>query len=384
MIESELMNIQPLVKDKLPKDTLVVVAMSGGVDSSVVASLLHNLGYKVVGITLQLFDYGEMEGGAKTCCAGRDISDARNVAETMGFPHYVFNYESLFKEKVIDDFADSYLRGETPIPCVRCNQSVKFKDLLRVAKDLKADALATGHYIRRSVNDKFAEMHKAVDNKKDQSYFLFSTTQEQLNFLRFPLGDFKKEETRKLADYFNLSVANKSDSQDICFVGGKSYADIVRRLRPGSEKEGDIVHISSGEIVGKHRGIINYTVGQRRGLGVSSADPLYVVEIDADNNKVIIGGKEDLSRDIVYVKELNWLGNDIEDEGIEVEVKLRSMSENIKASLYKKDNNNADVLLHNPARGIAPGQACVIYKNSRVLGGGWIYGSKRYGWDRTI
>ncbi len=385
IVESELLNIPALIDGKSPEDTLIVVAMSGGVDSSVVASLLHHLGYKVIGVTLQLFDYGDMEGSnKKTCCAGRDIQDARNVADTMGFPHYVFNYESLFKESVIDDFADSYLKGETPIPCVRCNQSVKFKDLFSVAKDLGADALATGHYIRRSVVNNVSQLHRAIDHKKDQSYFLFSTTQEQLDFLRFPLGDFKKEETRKLAQYFNLTVANKGDSQDICFVGNNSYANIVKKLRPEAIKEGDIVHISTNEVLGKHKGIVGYTIGQRRGLGISSPEPFYVVRIDAKDNKIIVGAKEDLSRDIVYIKELNWLSEEIPAEGSPVEVRLRSLSENEKAIIYKGVNNKARILLDNPTYGVAPGQACVVYSDSRILGGGWIYGSERRAWNGSI
>ncbi len=358
---------------KPPAETRVVVAMSGGVDSSVTAALLREEGYDVVGITLQLYDHGQAVNKAKACCAGQDIYDARRVAERLDMPHYVLDYESRFRSSVIDDFADSYLRGETPIPCVRCNQSVKFRDLLSTARDLGAEALATGHYIQRVAGEGGAELHRAVDHERDQSYFLFATTREQLDFLRFPLGGLTKPETRVLAERFGLAIADKPDSQDICFVPNGSYARVVERLRPGALDPGEIVDLE-GRVLGSHQGIINFTIGQRRGLGVGgTAEPLYVVRLEPEARRVVVGPKEALARDRVFASELNWLGEGRGPaEGQAVTVKLRSVQAPVPASLFAQEDDEVMIALEAPQYGISPGQAAVFYDGDRVLGGGWI------------
>ena len=373
---------------KAPEDTRVVVAMSGGVDSSVVAALLHEEGYDVIGITLQLYDHGQAvnAGGvvrSKTCCAGQDIYDARRVAEEKGFPHYVLDYETNFRESVIEDFADSYLRGETPIPCVKCNQSVKFEDLLQTAKDLGADCMATGHYIQRIIDEKGrAHLLRGHDSGKDQSYFLFATTQEQLDFLRFPLGGWSKDITREHAQRLGLLNADKPDSQDICFVPHGDYAKVVKKLRPQAENPGDIVH-TDGRIVGTHNGIIHYTIGQRKGIGIGGGisennAPLYVIALDPENNRVIVGAKEDLARTTLELKNCNWLldtSNLKEEKGcpyLPVSIKFRSVMTPAPAILNTETN---EIRLETPHYGISAGQAAVCYIGDRMIGGGWITGA---------
>jgi len=350
----------------------VVVAMSGGVDSSTTAGLMVEAGYDVVGVTLQLYDHGAAIERKGACCAGQDIFDARRVAETLSFPHYVLDYESRFRESVVDEFADSYLRGETPIPCVRCNQTVKFRDLLATARDLNAEALVTGHYIRRVEGAGGTEMHRAVDKGKDQSYFLFATTPEQLDYLRFPLGGMTKAETRHHAERFNLAVAEKPESQDICFVPDGNYAGVLEKLRPGAWEPGEIVDLD-GKVLGKHDGIVNYTIGQRRGLGIAAAHPLYVVAIDPDTRRVTVGPREALARDRLCVRDITWLG----DSGgptpeQQVGVKIRSTTEPEPAVLIAGDGERIEVRFADPQFGVSPGQAAVFYDGGRVLGGGWI------------
>lgn len=361
--------------DKPAAETRIVVAMSGGVDSSVTAALLAEAGYDVVGVTLQLYDHGEALARKGACCAGQDIQDARNVAAQLDIPHYVLDYESAFQESVIDDFADSYVRGETPIPCVRCNQTVKFRDLLSTAKDLGAEALATGHYVRRAMGHSGVELHRAIDDTRDQSYFLFATTGAQLDFLRFPLGGMDKPETRRHAARFDLPVADKPDSQDICFVPDGSYARIVEKLRPEALTPGDIVD-RDGNILGQHDGIINYTVGQRRGLGIGGRrgddDVLYVLRLDPTAHRVVVGPHAALGVDRVRVGEVNWLG-DGPLSGRECMVKLRSIMAPVAARLTANVSGiDAMVELAVPEFGVSPGQACVFYDGDRVLGGGWI------------
>jgi len=357
--------------DKAPADTRVVVAMSGGVDSSVVAALLAGEGYDVVGVTLQLYDHGAAVGRKGACCAGQDIHDARRIADRLGMPHYVLDYEARFRAEVIDDFADAYVRGETPIPCIRCNQRVKFRDLLETARELGADALATGHYARRIDGPAGPELHRAGDAGRDQSYFLFATTPEQLAYLRFPLGGQAKTETRALAQSLGLAVADKADSQDICFVPNGSYARIVERLRPGAAEPGDIVHVD-GRILGRHDGVIGYTVGQRRGLGVGgNAEPLFVVGLNAAERRVVVGPRAALARDRAVLSEVNWLAP-TEQQGHRATVKLRSSQAAAPATVRPLPGGGGEVLLDAPQNGIAPGQAAVFYDGTRVLGGGWI------------
>lgn len=363
---------------KAPADTRVVVAMSGGVDSSVVAAMLAEEGYDVVGVTLQLYDHGAALAKKGACCAGRDIHDARRVAETMGFPHYVLDYENTFREAVIEEFADAYLAGATPVPCIRCNERVKFKDLLNTARELEADCMATGHYIQRKMGAAGPELHMAADANRDQSYFLFSTTPEQLAYLRFPLGHLhSKAETRALAAKYGLPVADKPDSQDICFVPNGNYAAVIEKLRPGSADPGDIVDME-GNILGQHNGVIHYTIGQRKGLGIGGLSvPLYVVKLDPDLRHVIVGPKEALSTRIVPVREVNWLGDAPFDSQAEwhVQVKVRSTRPPRDAIIRPISATEASVELIAPEDGISAGQACVFYmpETSRVLGGGWVW-----------
>lgn len=353
-------------------ETTVVVAMSGGVDSSVVAAQLSRYGYKVIGITLQLYDHGMTVGKKGACCAGQDIYDAQMVAAKLNIPHYVLDYESRFREQVIDDFADSYIKGETPLPCVRCNQSVKFVDLLKVAKNLGADALATGHYVRRVEGDNGPELHMGMDPKKDQSYFLFATSKEQLEFLHFPLGALSKDETRAMAEEMGLEVANKPDSQDICFVPDNNYAKLVSKLRPGSTEKGKIMHIDGFEL-GSHDGIIHYTIGQRRKIGIAFNDPLYVIRLDPESNIVYVGPLSALSSSEFLIKELNWLGaGNGPVNNLEVQVKIRSTKPVVNARLVPMSEGIVKVILHSDEKAITPGQACVIYDGTKVLGGGWI------------
>ena len=363
---------------KAPSDTRVVVAMSGGVDSSVVAAQLASEGYDVVGVTLQLYDHGAALAKKGACCAGLDIHDARRVAEEMGFPHYVLDYENVFKDAVIDEFADSYLAGATPVPCIRCNERVKFKDLLETAKDLDADCMATGHYIQRKMGPEKAELHAAADVARDQSYFLFSTKQEQLDFLRFPLGHLpSKDATRELAAKFGLSVADKPDSQDICSVPNGNYAAVIEKLRPGAAEAGDIVD-TEGNFLGKHEGVIHYTIGQRRGLGIGGLEtPLYVVRLDVDLKHVIVGPKELLSTRTIPVREINWLGDAplSSKEEWHVLVRVRSTRPPRPAIIRPISDVEATVELLTPEDGVSPGQACVFYDtdSTRIFGGGWIW-----------
>lgn len=363
--------------DGITPGALVAVAMSGGVDSSVAAALLVEAGYQVIGITLQLYDHGEMLEKKGACCAGQDIYDARSVADKLNFPHYVLDYESVFKQSVIEDFADSYLRGETPIPCIQCNQKVKFRDLLKTAKELGAECLVTGHYIRRLEVDGKAELHRAVDHTRDQSYFLFTTTQEQLDYLRFPLGAMPKSETREHAKRFGLLVAEKPDSQDICFVPNGSYAKVVEKLRPGSLESGEIVDLS-GKVLGRHDGIINYTIGQRKGLGIAHPTPLFVIRLEPQTNRVVVGPKEALGQTVIWLRELNLLEDSVMyKEGRRCTVKVRSTKDPLAATVYLRDKGYAEVILDEPEFGVAAGQACVFYEGRRVLGGGWIIAAER-------
>jgi tRNA-specific 2-thiouridylase len=351
--------------------------MSGGVDSSGTAALLKEQGYDVVGVTLQLYDHGTAIGKTGACCAGQDIEDARAVAQRLGIPHYVLDYENRFRAEVMEQFADSYARGETPVPCIACNRTVKFRDLLATARDLGADALATGHYVRRVVGERGAELHRGADPARDQSYFLFGTTQAQLDFLRFPLGGLPKSETRALAQRFGLAVAEKPDSQDICFVPGGDYAAVVRKLRPESVEPGEIVDMD-GTVLGRHEGIVRFTVGQRRGLALGERsgtvnDPLYVVRLEPEARRVVVGPKSALGRSEIALNDLNWIGPDVSGP-LDVQVRVRS-SQELRPATVEVGEGGATVRFPEPEVGVSPGQACVIYdsgQGSRVLGGGFI------------
>ena len=371
---------------RLAAGARIVVAMSGGVDSSTTAALLKAEGYDVIGVTLQLYDNGAARRRPGACCAGEDIKDARRVADTIGISHYVLDYEARFKAAVIDDFADSYLRGETPIPCVRCNQKIKFADLMEVARELGADALATGHYVRREEGRYGAELHKAVDETRDQSYFLFATTREQLGFLRFPLGALEKRRTREIAETFNLANSAKPDSQDICFVPEGRYASVIERLRPGAAEPGEIVDLE-GRVLGTHSGIIHYTIGQRRGLGLPVIEPdgkpLFVVKLDAAQKRVVVGPRSALGVKQIAVNDVNWLADTplaaVGEAGVPVLAKVRSTRAPVAGVLFPRGDASAEVLLEDGEEGVAPGQACVFYDpagaGTRVLGGGFIRSS---------
>jgi len=359
--------------EKQPKDTKVIVAMSGGVDSSTVAGLMKKEGYNVTGVTLKLYDDVKSQKASRQCCAGQDVLDAKRVAQKLNIDHKILYYQKKFKEDVIDSFIDSYAAGETPIPCVQCNRTVKFRDLYAYARKLNIDALITGHYVNRIQKNGNAEMYRAADLIRDQSYFLFTTTQEQLNFLRFPLGLMQKNETRKIASELNLNVADKPDSQDICFVPNGNYASVIKKYKPETFKEGNILDIK-GNIIGKHDGIINFTIGQRKGIGIAHTEPLYVVNINAKENEVIVGNREALTIKRIYLRDINLL-SDVKKLNNNLFVKVRSTGRLIKAKV-NFEKNESEVNLEENETGISPGQACVFYSKNKfgdkVLGGGWI------------
>jgi tRNA-specific 2-thiouridylase len=359
---------------KKPADTTVVVAMSGGVDSSTVAGMMKNEGYNVIGITLKLYNDSKEVASSKQCCSGQDIMDAKRVAQKLGIEHKILYYQDKFKQGVIDNFVDSYLKGETPIPCIQCNQTVKFKDLFEVSKELKADALVTGHYVKSITLDNETNMYRAIDENRDQSYFLFNTTREQLNYLRFPLGGMLKDETRSIAKKLDLNVADKPDSQDICFVPNGDYASVIRKFKPDSFKKGNIKNLE-GQVIGVHEGIINFTIGQRKGIKVSDVDPLYVIKINSDKNEIIVGPRDKLGKKNININNLNLLV-DKSYLSKDIFVKVRSTGRLLNAKINLKENNSAEVNLKDLEDGISPGQACVFYsldqKGYKVLGGGWI------------
>ena len=359
---------------KKPSDTTIVVAMSGGVDSSTVAGMMKKEGYNIIGITLKLYDDSKEVAKSKQCCSGQDILDAKRVANKLGIEHKILYYQDKFKQGVVDNFIDSYLKGETPIPCIQCNQTVKFKDLFEVSKDLKADALVTGHYVKSITKNNITNMYRAIDETRDQSYFLFNTTKEQLDYLRFPLGKVLKDKTREIAKELDLNVADKPDSQDICFVPNGNYSSVIKKFRPDSFKKGNIKNLD-GKVIGVHDGIINFTIGQRKGIKVSDKEPLYVIKIDSENNEIIVGPKEKLGKKNIFLKDLNLLSEKKEFEK-NIFVKVRSTGKLLEAKVNLQDNNSAEVNLVDIEHGISPGQACVFYNKDqfgdKVLGGGWI------------
>ena len=360
--------------NKKPSDTKIVVAMSGGVDSSTVAGMMKKDGYNVVGITLKLYDDGKEVAASKQCCSGQDIMDAKRVANKLDIEHKILYYQNKFKQGVIDNFVESYLKGETPIPCVQCNQTVKFKDLFEVSKDLKADALITGHYVKSITSKNSTNMYRAIDENRDQSYFLFNTTREQLDYLRFPLGNLLKNETREIAKKLDLNVADKPDSQDICFVPNGDYASVIQKFRPDSFQKGNIRNLE-GKVIGVHDGIINFTIGQRKGIKVSDKEALYVIKINSEKNEIIVGQKEHLGKRNILLKKINLLADKKELES-SIFVKVRSTGKLLEAKVNMINENDATVDLKEPEDGISPGQACVFYNKDdlgyKVLGGGWI------------
>ncbi len=367
-------NLNSIGFDKKPSDTTVVVAMSGGVDSSTVAGMMKKEGFNVIGITLKLYDDGKEVAASKQCCSGQDIMDAKRVAQKLDIEHKVLYYQNKFKQGVIDNFVESYLKGETPIPCVQCNQTVKFKDLFEVAKDLNADALITGHYVKSITKNNSTDMYRAIDQNRDQSYFLFNTTKEQLDYLRFPLGGLLKNQTRDIAKKLNLNVADKPDSQDICFVPNGNYASVIEKFKPNSFKKGNIKNLD-GKVIGVHDGIINFTIGQRKGIKIADTEALYVLMINSDKNEIIVGPKDKLGKKEIKIKNLNLLVKKEEFEN-NIFVKVRSTGKLLRAKVNLNLNNKGIVILENTEEGISPGQACVFYSKDsygdKVLGGGWI------------